>query len=201
VTLLSDPAAAPDQAVAAAPAPSARRDARTRHGARRVRRALGWLVLALAIVALWPAQFGGLTGLTVVDGRSMEPTFAGGDLVISLRQPSYGVGDVVSYRIPEGETAAGSRVIHRIVSETSVEGETRYTSRGDSNAEPDAWAFGTRDILGRAVLRVPEAGAWFAPVGSPWLLALALGSVVTLLLWGDDREPRRPEADPEDDRR
>src|SRR5437868_9645307 len=51
---------------------------------------VGWFV------ALRPAQLGGPATFVVVQGVSMEPTYHTGDLVISHRQSSYAVGDVVA---------------------------------------------------------------------------------------------------------
>lgn len=195
----ADPAAASNLGGATRVTRKARREAN--RGAGLGRRILGWLLLGVAIVLLWPAQFGGITGLTVVNGRSMEPGYRTGDLIISIRQPSYAVGDVVSFQVPEGQAGAGGRVIHRIVEVGTVDGRPQFTSQGDNNPRADAWRFGAQDVLGRAVLRVPGAGGWLAPGGSPLLLAIALGAVVTLLLWGEDRPPRHRDDPDETSRR
>ncbi|MFM9597455.1 S26 family signal peptidase, partial [Streptomyces scabiei] len=63
---------------------------------RRATRLVGLVLAAVAVVVLWPATWGGITGLTIVNGHSMEPTFSSGDLVVTVRQFSYAVGDVVS---------------------------------------------------------------------------------------------------------
>ena len=65
------------------------------------------VMLAVGAVLLWPAPLGGVVGLTVVSGHSMEPTYHSGDLVITARQPSYAAGDIVSYVVPAGEFGGG----------------------------------------------------------------------------------------------
>ena len=40
--------------------------------------------------------------------ESMEPSLKNGDLVLALKNTSYAAGDVVAYRIPEGEPGAGA---------------------------------------------------------------------------------------------
>ncbi|MFL0410388.1 signal peptidase I [Microbacterium paludicola] len=161
---------------------AARRRARSRG---RTRAAVSWLLLVLAVILLWPAQYGGLTGVTAVNGHSMEPTYHTGDLVASFRQSGYAVGDIVSYQVPQGQPGAGGRVIHRIVSARVVGGETIYSTQGDNNPQADPWTIRDGDILGRAIVAVPGVGAGLTPEGAPLLLALSLGFIVTMLLWGD----------------
>ncbi|MCA0253656.1 MAG: S26 family signal peptidase [Actinobacteria bacterium] len=151
---------------------------------RRMRSALGWLLLAVAIVALWPAQWGGITGLTIVSGQSMEPAYHTGDLVVTIRQPGYAVGDVISYRVPAGQPGAGGRVIHRI--ESIQAGVLR--TLGDNNSDTDPWVFTAADITGRAIFHLPGVGLLWSPTVLPLILAAIAGLAVTVLLW-----PAKPE--------
>jgi signal peptidase len=177
-----------------------RRDERPRRTWGALRKVTGWVVLAFAFIALWPAQFGGITGMTVVNGHSMEPTYVTGDLIVSVRQPHYEVGDIVSYQVPEGQAGAGGRVIHRISAVSAGVGGPRYATQGDNNPEADPWVISDGDILGQAVVRIPHAGVGLTGEGSTLALALALGFIVTLLLWGDDRGSRRDDETEQDDR-
>ena len=99
---------------------------------RTAQRIAGFAVLA-AIVAcallVWPGFLHGGTAYVIVSGNSMDPTLHGGDLVLTVRHSSYDVGDVVAYRIPEGQPGAGVLVIHRIDPVTGPEGGLR--ERGD----------------------------------------------------------------------
>ncbi|MGC0143866.1 MULTISPECIES: signal peptidase I [unclassified Pseudactinotalea] len=159
---------------------------RARHrasGAARLRTVVSWVLLALAVVALWPAQFGGLTGLTIVHGASMEPTYATGDVVVTLRTGSYQVGDVISYTVPAGQAGAGGHVIHRV---GSVEPDGTYTTIGDNSENPDEWVIADADVRGKAVAVLPRAGIVFSPQVLPYVVALAVGGIVTLLLWRTD---------------
>jgi signal peptidase len=79
---------------------------RRRVGGRLLR--IGSLALVVAIVALWtvvlrPVSLGGPAAYVFVSGQSMEPTLRTSDLVVALEQSSYGIGDVVVYRVPDGE--------------------------------------------------------------------------------------------------
>lgn len=156
---------------------------RTRGGARRV---LGWLLLVMIVVALWPATWGGLLGITVVSGQSMEPEYETNDVVLTLRHLSYGVGDVISYKVPGGQDGAGGRVIHRIIAVDTSGVEPVFTTQGDNNPSVDPWSFGPSDVVGKATVRVPRIGVAFS--GSNGLLLGAVAATAVLVvLW-----PSRP---------
>ncbi len=171
-----------------APAPQ-----KTIVGQHRGRRLLGDIVMfgliALILWFTWPARFGGDATFVVVHGHSMDPTFRSGDLVLVRSASEYQVGDVAAYHIPKGEAGAGSRVIHRIVRR---EGD-RYVFKGDNRATVDQWRPHASDIMGRLAVRVPLPGETFWAI-LPWMWCLAVGAVVTWMLWpqSGSRRPRRP---------
>lgn len=171
----------------------------------RVRALLGWLLVAVAAALLWPAQWGGLTGLTIVSGHSMEPTYYTGDLVVTWRHASYEPGDVVSYTVPADQPGAGGHVIHRVATaDQAGSGELVYTTVGDNNPAADQWTLTADDIAGTAVLHVPGLGRFLGPAVLPILVAGALGAIVTVMLWSsrseddenDDGAPAPGEAAP-----
>ncbi len=161
------------------------RDGRTPRRARQPRGLkpiLSWLLLALFVVALWPAVWGGITGVTIVDGQSMEPVYSSGDVVLTLRMPSYAVGDVISYQVPAGQNGAGGRVIHRIIATDDSGDKPVFTSQGDNNDSVDPWKFGTADVMGQAMLRLPGLGKVFSGSNGV-MLGAAVGLGVMVLLW------------------
>ena len=157
----------------------------------RMRTVFGWLAVVLIGIALWPATLGGITGLTVVNGESMSPTYTTGDVAVTVKVPSYSPGDVISFTVPEGQPGAGGFVIHRVL--TAETGE--YTTIGDNNPNPDQWVITDADITGKSVARLPGVGLILTPQVLPYVVALALGGIVTVLLW----VPRRSEDDDERD--
>ena len=115
-------------------------------------------LVGAAVLAL-PVALGGNTTYTIVAGHSMEPSLESGDLVITRRQASYDVGDVVVYEIPEGSPGAGVKVIHRIVAD-SADGVFRLAgtivSTKTSGARP------TTTFSVRSGARSPPEGCSFS---------------------------------------
>lgn len=134
-----------------------------------------WILAALGVGwLLWPSSLGGCTTLTIVAGRSMEPTYYTGDLVVS-RCGIADVGDVIVYTPPGVD---GARVIHRIV-DGDAEG---WIVQGDNNDFTDPWLPTQEDILGSPVLHLPGVGRFASILLSPltWisLLVVALAVVI-----------------------
>jgi signal peptidase I len=155
------------------------------------RRIIAVVILLLALVAFWPAQYGGLSGLTVVQGKSMEPTYFTGDLVVSVRLPEYQVGTVISYLVPAGQTGAGTRVLHRITEIDMTTGGAIYTTTGDNNfGAPDPWMIGQKDVMGTALFVLPGVGALLGGMSNPLLVALIMAFILAIILWSAD--PRIP---------
>lgn len=156
----------------------------------RLRGLLSWLVLAVGIVLLWPVAWGGFTGVTIVSGQSMEPTYYTADVVITWKHDSYAVGDVISYIVPEGQPGAGGHVIHRVL---EVDANGNYITIGDNNPTADEWEISADDVIGSAVFHLPGAARLLSPEMLPYVVAFATGGIVTVLLW-----PSRSTEDDED---
>ena len=104
------------------------------------------LLAVLGVLALcWPARLGGSTSYVMVSGDSMEPTMHTGDLAVLRQQRAYRPGDIVAFRVPDGEVGEGHVVIHRI----HAGDERGYVLRGDNKRHPDPWRPARDDILGR----------------------------------------------------
>ena len=108
------------------------------------------LALALAVV---PRVMGG-EALTVLTG-SMEPTYAPGDVVVSVPRDDYGVGDVVTFQPVSNDPTL---ITHRIVAvQLGGPDGTRYITRGDANgADDDPLKF--EQIMGEVSYHVPYVG-------------------------------------------
>ncbi len=148
-----------------------------------------WSVGAVLLVLgatwyTWPASRGGRATIVFVSGNSMEPTYSTDDVVVARRQDSYRVGDVIVYRIGQGDAGAGHLVIHRI---TAGDGNRGWTTQGDNRAYADAWHPTSAQVIGRAA---HSAGIGrqlltaFALLVTPWVWALAATVVAFKIAWG-----------------
>ena len=179
---------------------------------RRLKRALRLLglVVTIALVGTWalllrPPFLGGDTSYVIVSGTSMDPTLKTGDLVVVRRRPAYRNGDVVAFRIPKGDGAAGAKVIHRIIGGSAKEG---FILQGDNKPSPDIWRPKPDDVLGKQWLHLPGFGRYLVRAREPLPLAIlaALIVFITVVTWGlsssdedEDDDEGKDEEDEEDE--
>jgi signal peptidase len=151
----------------------------------------GGFVLTLMLIAGWavllrPAGLlAGPADYIIVSGESMEPTYYSGDLIVTRATDTYAVGDVITYRIPEGEPGEGTAIIHRIVDGTP----SGYVTQGDNREGVDPWNPAIPDVVGKTWIRIPEAGNILLFLLQPPIVAALAGGLTTLLLLLR-REPR-----------
>jgi signal peptidase I len=139
------------------------------------------LASSLTLLAVWwlllsPVAVGGKASFVIVLGRSMEPQYSAGDLVIARAASEYRMDDVVIFR------SSGQRgyVIHRIVGGDEARG---WTTRGDGNAREDRWVVPDEAIIGRELLVIPRAARVVTSVQeSPFRFAALVGTLVTVLM-------------------
>lgn len=144
---------------------------------RKLAEAASTLLLLGIIVLLWPASLGGDVSYVVVSGSSMEPGLHTGDLVLVREQDTYEPGDVVAFRIPDGDMGAGTQVIHRI---TGGDGSTGYTTQGDNKNGDDPWSPTDADVVGKRWLLVPGGGNVATSLHTPLGFAAMVGGGVFL---------------------
>lgn len=142
------------------------------------------LLTFLAATPFWlPNDFGGQTGYVVVSGHSMDPTYATGDLLIT-RSEEINLGDVIVYKVKEGELGSGMLVVHRVVGGDP----SGWITQGDNNSSTDPWRPTGDEIIGAVKVHLPKAGFVLNFARSPLFIAL-LGSVfVGSLVWPDKKE-------------
>jgi signal peptidase len=145
----------------------------------------GWFVL------LAPTSIGGPASYVWVSGTSMEPTLRTGDFVVLRRAESYHVGEVVAFRIPAGEPAAGTFVIHRIIGGSATTG---FVTQGDNKDRPDRWQPTTADILGTQTFVWAGGGRIIGWLRDPAVFASAAAGVTVFLVmladWGSEGTKR-----------
>ena len=173
---------------------------------RNLRRAagiLGWAATVLCVAALMALGLGPHTGryrTATVLSASMRPTIPEGSVVVVTPLPAeqLHVGDVVMYRIPEGDRRV---VSHRVVEILEPGTRPVVRTQGDANPAPDAW---TARLEGGSLWQVraavPGLGHLVQALRDPHVRPILVGVVPALLaalclhdIW------RAPGAD-EDDR-
>lgn len=150
---------------------------------RRVAVGLAVVGLAAWFVFLRPQLLGGPAAYITVSGVSMEPTLHAGDLVVMTSADGYAPGDVVAYRVPDGDPAAGRHVIHRIIGGEADEG---YLLQGDNTDGPDRWRPTDDNIIGRQLIVLPAFGSVLMLLKTPAGLAGLAAALVVFALpfWG-----------------
>src|SRR5690625_394875 len=136
--------------------------------------ALVGLLLVLGAVVVVPKVLGG-AGLTVLSS-SMEPTYSPGDMVVSVPQDDYAIGDVVTFQPVSGDP---TRVTHRIVAHQTGDTAVQYVTRGDANGNDDEPIVGGQ-IMGKVIYHVPYVGHLSLAVGEH--RNLLIGAAATGLL-------------------
>jgi signal peptidase I len=147
---------------------------------------LSALVGSAVLVLGWffvfrPTSLGGPAGYVLVSGTSMEPTYDTGDLVITQRQDSYAVGDIVQFRVKR------ALLIHRIVGGDPVDG---FLVRGDNNDVEDGFRPTPATIEGKAWLHLSGVGRAVVIIRQPLPLAICTWGAATFFLfrrWGRPR--------------
>jgi signal peptidase I len=126
------------------------------------------LVTAAFVVAmLWFNT--GITGFrpTIVHGRSMQPTYATGDLVVTqaIDPEDLAEGDIVVFR---NDSVS---VVHRIIAIDETNKGFQFTTQGDNNNTSDQ-PFLEEDLIGKVQLHIPKIAmpaVWYKHVMT-WVL-------------------------------
>jgi signal peptidase I len=141
-----------------------------------MRRALSWgvfiLVLLGGYVLAGPTALGGPASYVIVDGQSMEPTYATGDLLVARERDRYEVGEVIVY---DAAVDGQFEVVHRIVEPT----DGGFVTQGDNVPDVDPWIAQDDRIHGRVLLHIPRGGHavhWLRQPPVVFALVLGLGT-------------------------
>ena len=165
---------------------------RARSGARRsarrarILRSTAYVATAILAALLVAAPLCGIKAY-VITGGSMHGVIERGALILSRTVPvdSLRVGDIITYRPPDGSSAL---VTHRIVSiEPGTDGISVLTTKGDANEAVDPWRFTLdRPEEAKCVAQIPLVGylvgALSTRIGRACLFALPALMVALWLL-------------------
>ncbi len=147
---------------------------------RRWRQAFLAALLLVLLITAWaifaPIQLGGQAAYIIIDGRSMEPGFHFGDLVVVRRTAVYQTGDIVAYNNAE----LNRYVFHRII---GTQGE-HFVFKGDNNQWIDSYQPVPSELVGKFWLHLPGAGKWVRWARLPSNMGLMAGTIGGLLVLG-----------------
>ncbi|MPZ48039.1 MAG: signal peptidase I [Dehalococcoidia bacterium] len=151
-----------------------------------------WILACIIFAILWlfmlrPQFLGGPASYITVRGSSMEPALSSGDLAVLRAKSTYGLGDTIGFRIPQGEVGAGLVVIHRVV---GGPGDAGYITRGDNRAEIDMWQPRHEDVLGEVWIHVPKGGRVLEAMRKPPVLAGLAGVLAAVMVLTTGRRRR-----------
>jgi signal peptidase I len=140
-----------------------------------------WLIVTITIwIAFAPVQAGGQAAYIVVIGKSMEPNFHLGDMLIVKQKSHYVIGDVVAYK----NMQMNSNVFHRIIGQEG----TRYILKGDNNAWVDTYKPLPEEVIGKLWIYLPGAGNIIQRIRTPINMAIIIGVVAGFFLFSSMKE-------------
>jgi signal peptidase I len=145
------------------------------------------LVAAVLAAGAWyafaPASLGGYDSYVITDGTSMLPTIHGGGVVVTRKESSYHVGEVVAYRNSQLDNLV---VLHRI---TAIK-DGHYTFKGDNNSYPDTASPTKSALVGREWIYLPSGGTFFLNLKSP-IVGAVIMAVLGMWAFADLGRPKQ----------
>jgi len=103
-----------------------------------------------------------------VESPSMEPTINKGSYVFVMKQPSYSLGDIITFKSSQSTLI----VTHRIVKIEKIFNTIFITTKGDSNEYPDSNLVSLNEILGKVVFSIPYLGTCVSFIFSYRIISL-----------------------------
>ena len=144
-----------------------------------------FFVVLAAIGVLFVATLFPIPGniqVKVVLSDSMEPAIRVGSVVIVTPIPLYKVGDIITFG---GDTKNKIPTTHRIVEGEIVEGTFLYTTKGDSNEDPDVNKVRQDEVIGKVLVTIPFAGFLIDFTRKPFGFALLVGIPALVIIYDE----------------
>ena len=127
---------------------------------------LGILTILVTVLgaALGVLLISGQMSVVVTRGVSMNPVYFQGDLVVVAKEAAYSQGQIVAYKI----AADNEVILHRIIGGD----RNGFTIKGDNNQSTDPASPEADQIIGAALVHIPQGGMWLRSFTSPPMLGL-----------------------------
>jgi len=150
-----------------------------------------WVASAAFLVAWWftlgPVALGGPATFVVVDGQSMEPVYAVGDLVVARARAEHVPGDIAVFFAPDRRRY----VIHRLEQRTD---DGSWLTIGDNNDRRDSWTVPDEAILGTEWFVLPRVGlVLFWVQDHPVRFGAGIAALVVAVSIGGRRRHQHPD--------
>jgi signal peptidase len=115
----------------------------------------------------------------IVQSGSMEPAIKTGGLVFIVEEPSYEVGDIVTFG---ADTKTQVPTTHRIVAINGTGPLRTFSTKGDANDSPDPTTTRLADIHGKVVFSLPYLGYVLDFARKPLGFALLVGVPAVIII-------------------
>lgn len=116
--------------------------------------------------------------LKIVKSGSMEPSIMTGAVVVIREEPSYQLGDVITFSEANGKVPT----THRIIGTEEVNGKDYFVTKGDANEERDINPVYPQNVIGKVVFSAPYLGYVFDFARQPLGFSLLIGVPAVLLI-------------------
>lgn len=152
----------------------------------KLRKVIGDALLILLTIVIVPsavlAVYSKASFLTVTS-RSMEPTIAAGDTLITRQVPRVEVAprEIIVLPVPDNPAL---RYAHRVVSARNEASGTIVKTKGDANPSLDSWTMRiTSDDVPRVIGVIPTSAIFRGPISRPsvFIGLLSLGALLLVL--------------------
>ena len=116
---------------------------------------------------------------------SMVPTIEVYDVVINKRvddPDKIKIGDIITF-ISTSTISKGLTITHRVVNKFQSNGMYYYHTKGDNNAIKDTMPADYDNVIGVAVMKIPQVGRlqFFLASGIGWILVVVLPSLFVII--------------------
>lgn len=95
---------------------------------------------------------------------SMYPFIKPGSLVITSKESSYKVGDVITYKIDSEDKKILKTITHRVVGKQKYNDTIYIVTKGDFNRYPDPNLINIVNVLGKVIFVIPYIGYVFESI-------------------------------------
>lgn len=121
---------------------------------------------------------------TIVSG-SMVPKINVYDVIVNKRVESpmdIKIGDIITFT-STSSISSGMTVTHRVIDIQNVNGEYQFITKGDANISQDGAPALYSNVIGKAVLKIPQLGRvqFFVASKFGWLIVVVLPALYVII--------------------